>query len=40
MEQLETNVAAADGPELDAPTLTAIDEVWTDLRGPAPSHNQ
>ena len=36
LAQLEANVAAADGPELDGATLTACDEVWDTLRGAAP----
>lgn len=36
LAQLETNVAAADGPQLDAETLAACDEVWDTLRGAAP----
>jgi len=37
LEQLEANVAAADGPVLDAATLEACDEVWDTLRGAAPA---
>ena len=37
LEQLEANVAAADGPVLDATTLEACDEVWDTLRGAAPA---
>lgn len=36
LAQLEANVAAADGPLLDAATLEACDEVWDTLRGAAP----
>lgn len=37
LAQLDSNVAAADGPVLDAATLTACDEVWDTLRGAAPA---
>jgi len=37
MEQLEANMAAADGPVLDAATLAACDAVWEGLRGVAPA---
>jgi len=37
LEQLEANMAAADGPVLDAATLGACDEVWDTLRGAAPA---
>lgn len=40
LAHLEANAAAADGPDLDDATLTAIDEVWEDLRGPAPAYNR
>lgn len=40
IEHLESNVAAAHGPALDSDTLDAVDEVWRDLRGPAPSYNR
>jgi aryl-alcohol dehydrogenase-like predicted oxidoreductase len=40
LAHLETNLAAADGPAPDEATLAAIDEVWEDLRGPAPSYNR
>jgi aryl-alcohol dehydrogenase-like predicted oxidoreductase len=36
LAQLEANVDAADGPQLDAATLEACDEVWDTLRGAAP----
>lgn len=36
LAQLDTNLDAADGPLLDAATLTACDEVWDTLRGAAP----
>jgi aryl-alcohol dehydrogenase-like predicted oxidoreductase len=40
IEHLETNLAAADGPAPDHPTLAAIDEVWATLRGAAPAYNR
>jgi aryl-alcohol dehydrogenase-like predicted oxidoreductase len=40
IDHLDTNLAAADGPPLDASTLEAIDEVWDTLRGPAPAYNR
>ena len=36
LAQLDANLDAADGPLLDAATLTACDEVWDTLRGAAP----
>ena len=40
MEHLESNIAAADGPGPDDDTVAAVDEVWADLRGAAPSYNR
>ena len=37
LAQLDANVAAADGPLLDAATLDACDDVWDTLRGAAPA---
>jgi aryl-alcohol dehydrogenase-like predicted oxidoreductase len=39
-DQLETNLAACDGPALSDDVRTACDEVWLGLRGPAPSYNR
>jgi aryl-alcohol dehydrogenase-like predicted oxidoreductase len=38
--QLEANIAAADGPAPNAETMAACDEVWNELRGPAPHYNR
>jgi aryl-alcohol dehydrogenase-like predicted oxidoreductase len=40
MAHLETNIEAADGASPDSDVLEAIDEVWRDLRGPAPSYSR
>jgi len=40
MEQLESNTGAADGPRLDEATITACDEVWSELNGPTPRYNR
>lgn len=41
LEHLEANLeAASDTTPLDAPTLARCDEVWADLRGPAPAYNR
>ncbi|HEU5042579.1 MAG TPA: aldo/keto reductase [Nocardioidaceae bacterium] len=40
LEQLEANLAAAEGPTLDEATLAACDEVWRELRGPIPRYNR
>lgn len=40
LAHLEDNVAAADGPLLEATTLAACDEVWDTLRGAAPAANR
>ena len=40
IEHLESNIAAADGPGPDDDTVAAVDEVWADLRGAAPSYNR
>jgi aryl-alcohol dehydrogenase-like predicted oxidoreductase len=40
IEHLETNLAAASGPVPDGEVLTRVDEVWSDLRGAAPSYNR
>jgi len=40
MEHLKSNLAACDGPELDAGTLERCDEVWKMLRGIAPGYNR
>ncbi len=40
VQQLETNLAAADGPTLDPGTLDACDTVWRELRGPVPRYNR
>lgn len=39
-DQLETNLAACDGPALSGEVRMACDEVWLELRGPAPSYNR
>jgi aryl-alcohol dehydrogenase-like predicted oxidoreductase len=38
--QLDANLAAAAGPDLAEDVLTACDEVWSRLRGPAPDYNR
>jgi len=38
--QLESDIAAADGPTPDEETMAACDEVWHELRGPAPHYNR
>jgi len=38
--QLESNLAAADGPPLDEATMEACDKVWRELRGPIPRYNR
>jgi aryl-alcohol dehydrogenase-like predicted oxidoreductase len=38
--QLTANLAAAAGPDLSADVLTACDDVWARLRGPAPDYNR
>jgi aryl-alcohol dehydrogenase-like predicted oxidoreductase len=40
LEQLDANLAAADETPLDAATLTACDDVWSDLAGAAPGYNR
>ena len=40
LEQLEANLAAVDGPPLDAATVDACDKVWQELRGPVPRYNR
>jgi aryl-alcohol dehydrogenase-like predicted oxidoreductase len=40
MQQLEQNLAAADGPKLDDETQRRCDEVWQQLRGPIPRYNR
>ncbi len=40
LEQLEANLAAADGAPLDGDVLAACDGVWASLRGAAPSYNR
>jgi len=40
INQLEANIAAADGPAPDKETMAACDEVWRELRGPAPHYNR
>ncbi len=40
LDQLETNLAAADGPPLGSDVLAACDDVWARLRGAAPSYNR
>lgn len=39
-DQLRSNLAALDGPAPDKEVLARCDEVWRDLRGPAPSYNR
>jgi aryl-alcohol dehydrogenase-like predicted oxidoreductase len=38
--QLTANLAAATGPDLSAEVLSACDDVWSRLRGPAPDYNR
>ena len=38
--QLSSNLAALDGPAPEDEALARCDEVWRDLRGPAPSYNR
>lgn len=38
--QLRANLAALDGPAPDDEALARCDEVWRDLRGPAPAYNR
>ncbi len=40
LEQLEANLAAADGALLDRDVLAACDGVWASLRGAAPGYNR
>jgi len=40
LQQLEANLAAAEGPRLDETTLKACDEVYRELRGPIPRYNR
>ncbi|HEX5404127.1 MAG TPA: hypothetical protein VFX16_17710 [Pseudonocardiaceae bacterium] len=40
MAQLTANLAAAAGPDLDVDVLTACDDVWARLRGPALDYNR
>lgn len=40
LEQLEANLAAADGPPPEQDVLTACDDVWASLRGAAPAYNR
>lgn len=40
LEQLEVNLAAADGPPLEQDVLAACDDVWASLRGAAPTYNR
>ncbi len=40
IDQLTANLAAATGPDLCADVLTACDDVWARLRGPAPDYNR
>ena len=40
IEHLKANLAACDGPGLDAHTLERCDEVWKVLRGVAPAYNR
>jgi len=40
LQQLELNLAAAEGPPLDASALQECDEVWQRLRGPVPKYNR
>ena len=39
-EQLEENLLAAEGSALDSEVIEACDQVWQDLRGPAPKYNR
>jgi aryl-alcohol dehydrogenase-like predicted oxidoreductase len=40
LEQLEDNLAAADGSPLGQDVLAACDDVWASLRGAAPGYNR
>lgn len=40
IEQLDANLAAAQGPALDRDVLQACDDVWETLRGAAPAYNR
>lgn len=40
LEQLESNLAAVDGPPLGEDLMAACDDVWADLRGAAPLYNR
>lgn len=40
MDQLEQNLDAAAGPELDDETMARCDDVWHTLRGAAPAYNR
>lgn len=40
LEQLEADLAAADGPPLDPDVLTACDDVWATLHGAAPAYHR
>jgi aryl-alcohol dehydrogenase-like predicted oxidoreductase len=40
LDQLEANLAAANGPALGADVLSACDDVWASLRGAAPAYNR
>ncbi len=40
LEQLQANLAAADGPALGDDVLAACDDVWASLRGAAPRYNR
>jgi aryl-alcohol dehydrogenase-like predicted oxidoreductase len=39
-QQLEANLAALNGPELDEDTIRRCDDVWARLHGPAPNYNR
>ncbi len=40
LDQLEADLAAADGPALDHEVLDACDQVWATLRGAAPAYHR
>ena len=40
LEQLDQNLEACDEGPLDPETVTAVDDVWRDLRGPIPIYNR
>ncbi|MEX2374909.1 MAG: aldo/keto reductase [Dehalococcoidia bacterium] len=40
LDQLRTNLAAAQGPQLPKDVMEACDQVWQTLRGAAPSYNR